>query len=151
MLKPKARMATGIITYIEDGKTKSWSIGCMAWETPEHLKKHLAVWKPKAQFVSGEIIPDSVKEFDNKPMSTCATCRHWKPYTEEGTNKPPDHLCERLKQFTASDFGCTLWAEAHYKQLNAAFDSLQSHAESLSSTIEGLKLQMDNIKQLLPH
>lgn len=67
-------------------------------------------------------------------MNTCATCRHWKPYTEEGTNKAPDHLCERLKQFTAADFGCTLWAEAHYKQLNAASDSLQSHAESLSRT-----------------
>ncbi len=50
--------ATGVIIYMEDGKEHRWCIGCMAWETPEHLKKHLATWKPQAKFVSGEIIPD---------------------------------------------------------------------------------------------
>lgn len=51
-------MATGVITYTEDGNEHTWSIGCMAWETPEHLSKHLSKWKPRAKFVSGEIIPD---------------------------------------------------------------------------------------------
>lgn len=59
LMQPKKRaMARGKITYTEDGKKKQWSIGCLASETPEHLKKHLAKWKPKAQFVRGEIIPD---------------------------------------------------------------------------------------------
>ena len=51
-------MATGVITYVEGGKEHKWSIGCMAWETAEHLRKHLAVWKPQARFVSGEIRSD---------------------------------------------------------------------------------------------
>ena len=54
-------IATGVITYRENGQEKQWSIGCMAWETPKHLKNHLATWKPKAEFVRGEIIPNKRK------------------------------------------------------------------------------------------
>jgi hypothetical protein len=54
------QMACGIIIYRENGKIHKWSVGCMAWETEEHLKKHLAVWKPKAKFISGKVIPDKL-------------------------------------------------------------------------------------------
>lgn len=62
MSNPATTLATGIITYKEDGKEHKWSIGCMAWETPGHLKQHLARWKPKAHFVKGKIIPDKPRK-----------------------------------------------------------------------------------------
>jgi hypothetical protein len=51
--------ATGVITYLINGKRKKWSIGCMAWEKPDMLKDHLKTWIPKAVFVSGKIVPDN--------------------------------------------------------------------------------------------
>lgn len=51
-------MATGVIVYKINGKKKRWSIGCMAWETAKHLKKHLSMWIPNAEFISGKVVPD---------------------------------------------------------------------------------------------
>lgn len=55
-------LATGVITYREDGKVHQWSIGCMAHEPPESLRNHLARWKPAAEFVAAKIIPDKRKK-----------------------------------------------------------------------------------------
>lgn len=54
-------LATGVIIYRVNGKKKRWSIGCMAWETEKHLKKHLGLWIPNAEFISGRIVPDKRK------------------------------------------------------------------------------------------
>ena len=54
-----SKFATGKITYVEGGMRHTWSIGCMAHETQDDLKKHLEKWRPGAIFVDAVIIPDN--------------------------------------------------------------------------------------------
>lgn len=57
----RREFATGRIRYREGGKVRTWSIACMAHESPESLRWHPHRWKPLAVFLSGRIIPDRKK------------------------------------------------------------------------------------------
>lgn len=58
---PQDGSATGVITFVEDGKKKRWVVSCMARETARTLKRRLKRWRPSAKFLSAKIVPDKPK------------------------------------------------------------------------------------------